>query len=46
MRSPRDFIARPVDGKRYSNTKLVDDTELILSVSEEDTGIPIDRQRY
>ncbi len=36
MRSPHYFIAKPVGGKRYSNTKSMGDVELIVSTSEED----------
>jgi hypothetical protein len=36
MRSPHYFIAKPVGGKRYSNTKSVGGMELIVSTSEED----------
>jgi hypothetical protein len=36
MKSPFFFITKPVDGKRYSNTKDIDGIELITSVSEED----------
>lgn len=36
MRSPFFFIAKPVGGKRYSNTKDFGGIELIVSTSEED----------
>lgn len=36
MRSPFYFIAKPVKGKRYDNTKEVGGIELIVSTSEED----------
>jgi hypothetical protein len=36
MRSPFYFIAKPIDGKRYNNTKDLDGKELIVSTSEED----------
>lgn len=36
MRSPFYFIAKPIDGKRYSNTKEIGGIELIVSTSEED----------
>lgn len=36
MRSPFYFIAKPVDGKRYANTKEIGGIELIVSTSEED----------
>lgn len=36
MRSPFYFIAKPVDGKRYSNTKQIGNIEIIVSTSEED----------
>ena len=36
MRSPHYFIAKPVGGKRYRNTKSVGGVELIVSTSEED----------
>lgn len=36
MRSPFYFIAKPVDGKRYSNTKQFGSVELIVSTSDED----------
>jgi hypothetical protein len=36
MKSPFYFIAKPVTGKRYQNTKTIADTELIVSTSEED----------
>jgi hypothetical protein len=36
MRSPFYFIAKPVDGKRYSNTKEIGGIEFIVSTSEED----------
>ena len=36
MRSPFNFIAKPVNGKRYDNTKEIGGVELITSTSEED----------
>ncbi len=36
MRSPFYFIAKPVEGKRYSNTKDFGGIELIINTSEED----------
>lgn len=36
MQSPFDFIVKPVNGKRYDNTKQVGGIELIVSTSEED----------
>lgn len=36
MKSPFYFIVRPVNGKRYDNTKDMEGTEFILSTSEED----------
>jgi hypothetical protein len=36
MKSPFYFIAKPVDGKRYANTKDIGGVELIVSTSEED----------
>lgn len=36
MRSPFYFIAKPLKGKRYDNTKDVGGIELIVSTSEED----------
>lgn len=36
MRSPFYFIAKPVDGKRYANTKKIGGIDLIVSTSEED----------
>jgi hypothetical protein len=36
MRSPFYFIAKPVNGKRYDNTKMFGSVELIVSTSEED----------
>ena len=36
MKSPFYFIARPVKGKRYDNTKDIGGIEIILSTSEED----------
>jgi hypothetical protein len=36
MKSPFYFIAKPVDGKRYANTKEIGGIELIVSTSEED----------
>ena len=35
MRSPFFFIAKPLEGKRYNNTKEVSGIELITSTSEE-----------
>ena len=36
MRSPKEFIVKPLKGKRYDNTKKIGDVDLILSTSEED----------
>jgi hypothetical protein len=36
MRSPFNFIAKPVNGRRYDNTKEIGGVELITSTSEED----------
>lgn len=36
MRSPFYFIAKPIKGRRYNNTKEIEGTELIVSTSEED----------
>ena len=36
MQSPFYFIVKPIDGKRYSNTKEIGGIELIVSTSEED----------
>ena len=36
MRSPFYFIAKPVNGKRYDNTKKIGGIDFIVSTSEED----------
>lgn len=36
MKSPFDFIAKPLNGKRYDNTKNISGSEIIVSTSEED----------
>lgn len=36
MKSPFYFIAKPMNGKRYNNTKSLDGLDLIISTSEED----------
>jgi hypothetical protein len=36
MRSPFYFIAKPIDGKRYSNTKEIGGIDFIFNTSEED----------
>lgn len=36
MQSPFYFIVKPINGKRYNNTKNVGGIELIISTSEED----------
>lgn len=36
MKSPFNFLAKPVNGRRYDNTKEVGGIELITSTSEED----------
>lgn len=36
MRSPFYFIVKPMNGKRYDNTKQIAGIELIISTSEED----------
>ena len=35
MRSPFYFIVKPLDDKRYTNTKSIDGMDLITSTSEE-----------
>jgi len=36
MKAPFQFIVKPVNGKRYNNTKEISGTEFITSTSEED----------
>lgn len=36
MKSPFNFIVKPIDGKRYNNSKSVGGIDLIISTSEED----------
>ena len=36
MRSPYNFIVKPLNGRRYDNIKEIEDTEFITSVSQED----------
>jgi hypothetical protein len=36
MQSPFFFIAKPIDGKRYDNTRKFGDIDFIVSTSEED----------
>lgn len=36
MKSPFDFIVKPLNGKRYDNTKGISGLEIIVSTSEED----------
>lgn len=36
MQSPNNFIVRPVEGKRYSNTKNIGGIDFVVSTSEED----------
>jgi hypothetical protein len=36
MKSPFNFIAKPMNGKRYDNTRDISGVELIVSTSEED----------
>ena len=36
MKSPFYFIAKPVNGKRYNNTKEIGGIDFIVSTSEED----------
>ena len=36
MKSPFYFIARPINGKRYNNTKSIGGIDFIVSTSEED----------
>jgi hypothetical protein len=36
MKSPFNFIVRPLDGKRYNNIKKIGDVDFIVSTSEED----------
>ena len=38
MQSPDRFIVRPIDGKRYNNTKEIGGAELIVSTSEADVS--------
>ncbi len=35
MRSPYLFIAKPLDDRRYNNTKKIGDVDFITSTSEE-----------
>jgi len=36
VRSPYDFIVKPVDGRRYANSKEIGGVEIYTSVSDED----------
>ncbi len=36
MKSPYQFIVKPIDGKRYANTKDIGGVDFIVSTSEED----------
>ena len=36
MRSPFSFITRPINGKRYTNSKEIEGVDVITSTSEED----------
>ena len=36
MQSPYNFIVRPVEGKRYSNTKRIGGLDVVVSTSDED----------
>ncbi len=36
MKSPTQFIVKPVNGSRYNNTKLIAGIEFIINTSEED----------
>ena len=36
MKSPYQFIVKPVKGKRYDNTKEIGDVDFIVSSSQED----------
>ena len=36
MRSPYNFIVKPIGGKRYNNSKSIGGIDLIISTSEED----------
>lgn len=36
MKSPFNFIVRPIEGKRYSNTKTIGGMEFIINTSEEE----------
>ena len=36
MKSPNQFIVKPINGKRYDNTKDIGGIDLIVSTSEED----------
>lgn len=37
MKSPYNFIVRPIEGKRYSNTKSIGGMEFIVNTSEEES---------
>ena len=36
MKSPTNFIVRPLNGRRYNNIKKIGDVDLITSTSQED----------
>ena len=36
MKSPFNFIVRPIEGKRYNNTKTIGGMEFIVNTSEEE----------
>ena len=36
MKSPYCFIVKPLDGKRYNNTKSIGGIDLVVSTSQED----------
>ena len=36
MKSPHQFIVKPINGKRYDNTKEIGGVDFIVSTSEED----------
>jgi hypothetical protein len=37
MKSPYNFIVRPIEGKRYNNTKTIGGMEFIVNTSEEES---------
>jgi hypothetical protein len=36
LKSPHQFIVKPINGKRYDNTKDIGGVDFIVSTSEED----------